>query len=212
MEAWERFHKVECQQLDLILDPTVGKMGMLAMRILTSSGKIYLEYVISKVREELEARKEAPDAPRLIGLNEEGMYDAADYRTVYTLVTNTKARGVGDLFKRTLMACYLLKILEMTPFFYNGGSDPHNVKLVDKVAMGAVLLRHLQNLPCNAHEVTELEMTSSPPGGSNSGSGLGGSGTSMRDSTVHEIGAAAFSTLSLINHSCDPNVVRHYFS
>ena len=42
MEAWERFHKVECQQLDLILDPTVGKMGMLAMRILTSSGKIYL--------------------------------------------------------------------------------------------------------------------------------------------------------------------------
>ena len=64
MEAWERFHKVECQQLDLILDPTVGKMGMLAMRILTSSGKIYLEYVISKVREETEARKGHIEAPR----------------------------------------------------------------------------------------------------------------------------------------------------
>ena len=103
------------------------------------------------------------------------------------------------------MACYLLKILEMTPFFYNGGSDPHNVKLFDKVAMGAVLLRHLQNLPCNAHEITELEMGSSPSSSSNS------SNTS-RDATIHEIGAAAYSTLSLINHSCDPNVVRHYYS
>ena len=28
----------------------------------------------------------------------------------------------------------------------------------------------------------------------------------------NEIGAAAFGTLSLINHSCDPNVVRHYHS
>ncbi len=207
MEAWERFHKVECQQLDLILDPTVGKMGMLAMRILTSSGKIYLEYVISKVREEMEARKSDPESTRLVGFNEEGVYDAADYRTVYTLVTNTKQRGVGDIFKRALMACYLLKILEMTPFFFNGGSDPHNVKLIDKVAMGAVLLKHLQNLPCNAHEVTELELGPCP-----ASSGVGSSSGPPRDSTIHEIGAAVFSTLSLINHSCDPNVVRHYYS
>ena len=102
------------------------------------------------------------------------------------------------------MACYLLKILEMTPFFYNGGSDPHNVKLFDKVAMGAVLLRHLQNLPCNAHEITELEMGSSTSSSNSS--------NTSRDATIHEIGAAAYSTLSLINHSCDPNVVRHYYS
>ena len=63
------------------------------------------------------------------------------------MVGNTKQRGVGDLFKRALMALYLLKILEATPFFYNGGSDPRNVKLSDKVAMGAVLLKHLQVTP-----------------------------------------------------------------
>ena len=61
----EIIHKlVNLHKLDLILDPTVGKMGMLAMRILTSSGKIYLEYVISKVREETEARKGHIEAPR----------------------------------------------------------------------------------------------------------------------------------------------------
>lgn len=32
-------------------------MGMLAMRILTSSGKIYLDYIVHKVAEENEARK-----------------------------------------------------------------------------------------------------------------------------------------------------------
>ena len=65
---------------------------------------------------------------------------------------------VGDLFKRSLMALYLLRVLEMTPFFYNGGSDPRNVALKDKVMMGAVVLKHLQNLPCNAHELSEMEL------------------------------------------------------
>jgi len=212
VEAWERFHKVECQQLDLILDPTLGKMAMLSMRILTSSGKIYLDYIIGKLAEEEDARRNdarlsEADANRRLAFNEEEIYDAADYRTIYSLVGNTKQRGVGDLFKRALMALYLLKILEATPFFYNGGSDPRNVKLSDKVAMGAVLLKHLQNLPCNAHEVSEMELA-----GSNGGGGTGKENGGARDSTVNEIGAAVFGVLSLINHSCDPNVVRHYYS
>lgn len=204
VESWERFHKVECQQLDLILDPSLGKMAMLAMRILTSSGKIYLDYIISKLAEEEEARRGSPDADRRLAFNEEEVYDAADYRTVYSLVTSSKQRGVGDLFKRALMALYMLKVLEATPFFYNGGADPKNVKLVDKVAMGAVLLRHLQNLPCNAHELSEMELPTL--------SGSSSSSSSSRDTVCHEIGAAVFGTLSLLNHSCDPNVVRHYYS
>jgi hypothetical protein len=44
-------------------------------------------------------------------------------------VGNTKQRGVGDLFKRGLMAAFMLRMLELTPFFFNGGSDPRNVKL-----------------------------------------------------------------------------------
>jgi len=57
--------------------------------------------------------------------------------------------------------------------------------------VGGILLTHLQNLPCNAHEIA--------------------SGT-VKDSVQSEIGAASYGTLSLINHSCDPNVVRHYHS
>ena len=59
-----------------------------------------------------------------------------------------------------------------------------------------ILLTHLQNLPCNAHEIAEIEIPSN----------------SVKDSVQSEIGAASYGTLSLINHSCDPNVVRHYHS
>ena len=50
---------------------------MLAMRILTSSGKIYLDYIISKLEEESEARKDHPDATRKLAFNEEDIYDSA---------------------------------------------------------------------------------------------------------------------------------------
>ena len=110
------------------------------------------------------------------------------FSTIYCLVANSKHRGVGDLFKRSLMALYLLKILEMTPFFYNGGSDPRNVNLADKVMMGAVILKHLQNLPCNAHELTEIEL----------GVGSGGGAADKRDSAVHEIGAGVFGILRYV--------------
>jgi len=196
VEAWESFHKIECQQLDLIVGANLGKNAMLAFRILTSSGKIYLEYVVNKVKDELAKPETEGNAPERLGFNEDGVYDSSDYRTVYTLVPNTKQRGVGDLFKRGLMAAFMLKMLELTPFFFNGGSDPRNVKLQDKILVGGILLTHLQNLPCNAHEVAEVEIPA----------------TSVKDSSQSEIGASAYGTLSLLNHSCDPNVVRNYFS
>ena len=88
------------------------------------------------MKEEIEKPENEGGGPEKLGFNEEGVYDAADYRTIYTLVGNTKHRGVGDLFKRGLMAAFMLKILELTPFFFNGGSDPRNVKLQDKILVG----------------------------------------------------------------------------
>ena len=73
--------------------------------------------------------------------------------------------------------------------------------------MGAVILKHLQNLPCNAHELSEMELPSNSSSNNNSSSNSNNS-----SNVVHEIGAGVFGVLSLLNHSCDPNVVRHYYS
>ena len=89
-----------------------------------------------------------------VGFNEEGVYDASDYRTIYTLVGNTKQRGVGDLFKRGLMAAFMLRILELTPFFFNGGSDPRNVKLqVDKLKANQIS-KLSKPLTCTDHHLS----------------------------------------------------------
>ena len=81
LDAWESFHKIECQQLDLLTGANLGKNAMLAFRILTSSGMIYLEYVVNKVKEELEKPENEGGGPEKVGFNEEGVYDAADYRS-----------------------------------------------------------------------------------------------------------------------------------
>lgn len=108
---------------------------------------------------------------------------------IYTLVGNFR-RGVGTCFKRRAHAAFMLKILELTPFF-NGGSDPRNVKVQDKILVGGILLTHTR-IPCNAHEIAEIEIPSG----------------SVKDSIQSEIGAASYGTLPF-NHSVTPNVVRH---
>ena len=61
-------------------------MAMLAMRILTSSGKIYLDYIISKLEEEADARKDQPDATRKLAFNEEDIYDSAGEKHTSTIL------------------------------------------------------------------------------------------------------------------------------
>lgn len=56
-----------------------------------------------------------------------------------------------------------------------------------------VLLHHMQTAPCNFHEISELV----------------GPGETFYE--VEEIGSGVYSFLSLINHSCCPNVLRQCF-
>ena len=60
--------QIECQHLDLITGANLGKNAMLAFRILTSSGKIYLEYVVNKVKEELEKSESEGGGPEKVSV------------------------------------------------------------------------------------------------------------------------------------------------
>ena len=184
--AWDVFHKCECDVLSAIREADIG-LGHLAVRTVLKAG---LEGITKCSDEEPFMEKEQIMA----GFDADGMYDSQNYSTVYNLVSHTTERDTQNLVTRTLEAIYLLKCLEKTSFFGNK-SDGNMSSASEKFDVGGHILRHLQMLPCNAHEVSELAMKPK----------------NMPESVTMEIGSAIYPVLSLINHSCDPSVVRHSY-
>lgn len=68
----------------------------------------------------------------------------------------------------------------------------------DDLYIGGLLLRHIEQLVCNAHAITELQVTQT-------------SDTSLVDSKSQErVATAIYPTTSLLNHSCDPSIIPRY--
>lgn len=180
-EAQESYHKYEC---DVLSSAHAAEINL---------GHLALKTVIKAGYETLVSFEEKSDTDKTqVYFNENGEYDSQDYRTVYDLVNHSEMRKVGQLLKYTLEAIYLLKCLENTSFFGNSSGDDG---VFHKCVVGGHILRNLMMLPCNAHECSELlHVPSNLPG-----------------SLTAEIGSAIYPVLSLINHSCDPNVVRHSY-
>ena len=183
--GWEGFHKYECEVLSNIREAEIG-LGHLAVRTVLKAG---LDKLCSS-ENEVFTEKEQMRA----GFDSDGMYDSQNYHTVYNLVNHTADRTTENLIKHALEAVYLLKCIEKTSFFHNP-TDADVSSIAMKFVVGGHILQNLQMLPCNAHEVSELAMKPK----------------NMPESVTMEIGSAIYPVLSLINHSCDPSVVRHSY-
>lgn len=117
-------------------------------------------------------------------LSPESNYRSDRYKEIHNLVGNTQHRTVPDLFKRTTAATVLYYLVDTFTTFF----DDEN----EKTTFKEVLLLHMQTASCNFHEISEMC----------SKNGV---------FEPKEIGAGAFSFLSMFNHSCNPNVVRQCF-
>ncbi|XP_045176137.1 SET and MYND domain-containing protein 4-like [Mercenaria mercenaria] len=179
-DAWESYHQFECDILYNIQEVEIN-LGHLAVKTVLKAGYQYLT--------EFEEKSDR-DKTKTV-LNEDGVYDSQDYRTVYDLVNHADDRGVEELLKYTLQAFYLQKCLEATDFFGSGEQKDTSKNCV----IGSHILRNLMMMPCNAHECSELSHLPS----------------NLPESVTVEIGSAIYPVLSLINHSCDPSVVRHSY-
>lgn len=185
VSCWTQFHSIDCSLLPVISNK-VGKMGLLALRVLllaSEKGK-----KLRQLMEEVEEGENTAELnPRTLGFNKDGLYSSTDYWPIHFLIGHLDHRANADIFRRSVTAACLLHCLENFTKFFEADLD-------DEVYYfcGGLLLHHLQSLPCNAHEVSEMIV--------NAGS-----------FESQEIGAAGYATLSLLNHSCDPNVVRHSY-
>ena len=176
--AIEKYHSTECQFIS-ILHATVAGFGHLALRMIITAGFSYLASF---------DRKKASS-----GLTDYGKYESQSYTSVHSLIGHSEKRSLSDLFCKSVLAAFLLHLLEQDDFFTL--ETDKQVLLEKKVCIGSHILKQLQMLPCNAHEVSELQVDTS----------------SIADSKLKEIGSAIYATLSLLNHSCDPTVVRYSY-
>lgn len=186
-QSWDSYHSLECQYLDLIHQAGIGGNGHLALRIIAKAGYKFLKDFWQEIQQGL---CDNGGSQRESGFRQDGSYISSDYLPIYCLVTHSEDRSISDLFRRTIMAIFLLKILQGGAFF---GKDP--CSQTDLSFIGGLILRHLQSNPCNAHEVSELQLNLN----------------SVATSETGEIASGIYATLSLFNHSCDPSVTRNFY-
>ncbi|XP_061399998.1 SET and MYND domain-containing protein 4 [Musca vetustissima] len=180
-KAVNTFHKYECPVIDL-LHTMFNKIHGIALRVCLSALELF------PTIEELMAFCEDPDNQNrsAFDLDYNNFTAKEHYRAIHGLVTNQHLRSVSDLFQRSVV-CAVLKhfMINFTPLKeYLGGEEGENF-------FTELLFRHLQTSPSNMHGIDLVEQLNE-----------------TKDDTTHSSGAFAF--LSLLNHSCAPNIVRIY--
>ncbi|KAI5731580.1 hypothetical protein M8J77_012647 [Diaphorina citri] len=106
------------------------------------------------------------------------------YIRTHSTVSHSDQRPVDDYLHTAHVAVFLYQLLKSSNYFKS-----NDAKLEELI--GGLLLHQIQCLQFNCHEVADLV----------------GTGESSK---TRFIGAGIFPTLSMFNHSCEPNIVRYF--
>lgn len=180
--SWTLHHQWECSSLELLHGVGVGH---LAVRTLLVTG-----------REKLEKIKKAVKA---------GMYEVSEgdeYSRVFNLQVHIDKLGEDELFQYVVTAGLLAIFIQKQTTFFTPKSPDQVIrnsvaggggKVDDSVVKyaGGLLLRHLAQLICNAHAITELVET----------------GTDVKQVRV---ATAIYPSASMMNHSCKPAIINSF--
>lgn len=120
-------------------------------------------------------------------------YNPLDYRTVYSLQTHCEKSDTKINLARSIKAFFFAKCL----VYRLTEVEPHSRETIgpgEILLLAVALMRHSQAIDCNAYEIVdnfrdEITKTWEP----------------------RNIGGAIYTTVSLTNHSCFPNIVRHSY-
>ena len=213
--AWSTFHRYECPYLGLIESSGIGLIGHLALKLVLTTGleQIYNKhtkldkiYNSSSISENSRSPDHGKKLPILV--NGESVYTGG-YENIHTLMTHSELRNPHELFQYSLLSVFLLKMLEESKFLSSKmninkkenkiakekGCNKKTTETncvpdeVDKAFIGGILLRFLQIISCNGIEIMETR-------------NLGD--IQKAEQTTH--GLALYATVSLLNHSCNPNL------
>ncbi|KAK6641598.1 hypothetical protein RUM44_013313 [Polyplax serrata] len=173
------YHVYECPILRTLNGVGVSVTVLMSLRILTQQN---LEFFL-KIKPKLTESRDVGD-----------VYDSSDYLRVYHLIRHQDRRLPLDFFERSCMAIFLTHCLKEAGYF---GQENAKSDLSDEeIFIGSLLLRHLQILQFNAHEISEIALTKD--------------NKIVDDFPSIFIGGGLYPTLALFNHSCEPGIIRSF--
>lgn len=202
--GWHDYHRFECRVLNHLLSAKeLSKMALLVYRTAVSAyggvdstkpednvasendrkvTKNYSAQLLDLTSTESEGKSQVHALLNNVSTTQRLPFLSNDYASVYGQVTNSCSRTPADLLKRTTSAFFLMRCFShIAP------------NTVNEVEMTTTLLRHLQSCSCNAYQITEQILIDGD----------------VRNATENELGGGVYPTISLCNHSCNPNVVRN---
>nr|CAH7730447.1 unnamed protein product [Callosobruchus chinensis] len=188
--ANKTFHRVECPVLEVLFRNGASVNCLLAMRIVSQRHYAFFSDKRNKLKDYLKDNCKK-------NVIKKKNYRFDDYDNVFFLCRNEHLRSKNDLTHYACMSVYLLRLLKAAEYFPFDVED--EVLTNDEAYIGGLILRHLQLLQFNAHEISELI---------NNKKVVLEVGIQARYENV-TIGAGLYPTLALFNHSCDPSIVRY---
>jgi hypothetical protein len=177
-EAMGSYHHYECHYIDLLVGSGMSILCHLALRIITQSGLQHFLDIKDTLHESLSQPNTHPGS----------------YSSVYNLVTHADKRPAQDFLNRTLMALFLLRCLQDAHFFPTSTKNTESLG-PDEIFIGSLLLRNLQLLQFNAHEIFETCMEAR---------------NKFQGSKNVYVGVGIYPTVAMFNHDCHPALARHF--
>ena len=179
--SWTRNHYFECQKLNLLEQIGVAR---LALRVYLATPKDILHnYDYSSAT--------SSSCSISSGFDSKGVY-RGDFESMYNLLPHSEKMGVQDLFQYSVTGVLLLNLLLLSN---KKDGKSYNMEGTRDI-VGSLLIRHIQQLICNAHAITSLNDNAS----------------NRFDNIVEQdqvrIATAIYPTTSLFNHSCEPTIIN----
>ncbi|KYB29741.1 SET and MYND domain-containing protein 4 [Tribolium castaneum] len=184
------FHKYECKAQPVLFHAGASINCAMALRMISQKPHGFFQQKKKLLKDFLKDNcKKVPIKSQI--------YRSDDYNAAFFLCRNEHLRKKGELVHYSVMAIYLLRLLKFSGYF--GGNIKDDVVTEEEVFIASLILRHLQILQFNSHEISELR---------NLNEEMVTNGIQCHYKSEY-IGAGLYPTLALFNHSCDPSIVRY---
>lgn len=188
-DADAKVHLRECKLLPILWHSKASVTCFLALRAITQKS----------FEEIMKLKDQFVDSGKALNISAKNPYRGNDYMTFYHLVTHEDKRLPEDIFHRAYMAAWLFRLLKTGEYL------PESMKTADtadsrlseeELFIAELLLHNLQLLQFNSHEISELVRPKEEK-------------TLAKAKSIF-IGGGVYPTVAMLNHSCNPGVIRYF--